>query len=223
MLDEYKEVEADDSYYSPDVPTDVGTYTVRATIEETDNYFGGSATCDFSITQATPTDYSKPTNLMASYGDKLSSVILPVNWTWKSTDDLVGDAGNREHVAIYNPEDKNYKDVEVSLTVLVKDSSTPTPDPTPGPTPDSNPDSSSYSNPDSSSYSDPDSSSYSNPDSNPEPTPEPSDNNNNLPVGAIVGIAVGSTVVAGIGGFALVWFVIKKKSWADLLAIFKKK
>ena len=383
VIYEYKEVEADDSYYSTDVPTDVGTYTIRATIEETDNYFGGSATCDFSITQATPTDYSKPPYLMASYGDKLSSVILPANWTWKSPDDLVGDAGNREHVAIYTPEDhnykpievtltvsvstivptdydiptnlkgtygqtlkdivlpsgwtwdkpktkldrvgnnyydaiytiddpnyhiamevltvkveqatptgydtptgleansgdklssvilpanwtwkspddlvgdagnrehvaiytpedKNYKDVEVSLTVLVKDSSTPTPDPTPGPTPDSNPDSSSYSDPDSSSYSDsgsssysnpdssleptpdsnPDSSSYSNPDSNPEPTPEPSDNNNNFPVGAIVGIAAGSTVIASTGIFALIWFGIKKKSWADLLAIFKKK
>ena len=41
--------------------------------------------------------------------------------------------------------------------------------------------------------------------------------------GAIAGIAVGSVAVAGVGGFALVWFVIKKKSWADLVAIFKKK
>ena len=30
-------------------------------------------------------------------------------------------------------------------------------------------------------------------------------------------------VVLGTGGFALVWFVIKKKSWADFVAIFKKK
>ena len=41
--------------------------------------------------------------------------------------------------------------------------------------------------------------------------------------GAIAGIVVGSVAVAGVGGFALVWFVIKKKSWADLVAIFKKK
>ena len=41
--------------------------------------------------------------------------------------------------------------------------------------------------------------------------------------GAIAGIAVGSTAVVGIGGFSLIWFVIKKKSWADLIAIFKKK
>ena len=44
-----------------------------------------------------------------------------------------------------------------------------------------------------------------------------------LPTGAIVGIVVGSVLVAGIGGFALVWFVIKKKTWADFVAIFKKK
>ncbi len=43
-----------------------------------------------------------------------------------------------------------------------------------------------------------------------------------LPAGAIVGIAVGSVAVVGVGGFALVWFVIKKKTWADLVAIFKK-
>ena len=43
-----------------------------------------------------------------------------------------------------------------------------------------------------------------------------------LSSGAIVGIAIGSTVVVGTGGFSLFWFVIKKKSWADLLALFKK-
>ena len=41
--------------------------------------------------------------------------------------------------------------------------------------------------------------------------------------GAIAGIAVGSTAVVGVGGFSLIWFVIKKKSWADLIAHFKKK
>lgn len=48
-------------------------------------------------------------------------------------------------------------------------------------------------------------------------------NTNGLGAGAIVGIVLASVVVAGIGGFALVWFVIKKKSWADFIAIFKKK
>ncbi len=45
--------------------------------------------------------------------------------------------------------------------------------------------------------------------------------------GAIAGIVVGSVAVAGIGGFAIFWFAIKKKSFPDLFAvikgIFKKK
>ncbi len=45
--------------------------------------------------------------------------------------------------------------------------------------------------------------------------------------GAIAGIVVGSVAVAGIGGFAIFWFVVKKKSFADLIAaikgLFKKK
>lgn len=44
-----------------------------------------------------------------------------------------------------------------------------------------------------------------------------------LPAGAVVGIVIGSALVVGVGGFALVWFVIKKKTWADFVALFKKK
>ena len=53
------------------------------------------------------------------------------------------------------------------------------------------------------------------------PTPAPS--SSGLSGGAIAGIVIASILVAGIGGFALVWFVIKKKTWADFVAIFKKK
>lgn len=45
--------------------------------------------------------------------------------------------------------------------------------------------------------------------------------------GAIAGIVVGSVAVAGIGGFAIFWFLVKKKSFAELIAaikgLFKKK
>ena len=44
-----------------------------------------------------------------------------------------------------------------------------------------------------------------------------------LSVGAIAGIVVGSVAFVSLGCFALRWFVIKKKSFADLLAVFKKK
>ncbi len=37
--------------------------------------------------------------------------------------------------------------------------------------------------------------------------------------GAISAIATSSTVVAGLGGFSLFWFVIKKKSWSALLKL----
>ncbi len=53
------------------------------------------------------------------------------------------------------------------------------------------------------------------------PTPAPS--NSGLGGGAIAGIVIASILVAGIAGFALVWFVIKKKTWADFIALFKKK
>ena len=44
-----------------------------------------------------------------------------------------------------------------------------------------------------------------------------------VPIGAIVGATVGGAGVVGLGGFSFVWFVVKKKSLAELLAIFKRK
>ena len=48
------------------------------------------------------------------------------------------------------------------------------------------------------------------------------DGEDGIGTGAIIAIIIGSVAVVGIGGFALVWFVIKKKSFADLIAILKK-
>ena len=39
--------------------------------------------------------------------------------------------------------------------------------------------------------------------------------------GAIAGIVIGSVAVAGLGGFSVFWFAIKKKSFADLIAAIK--
>ena len=59
---------------------------------------------------------------------------------------------------------------------------------------------------------------------NPNNTPDdPTEDKEGLGAGAIAGIVIGSVAVVGIGGFAIFWFVIKKKSWAEFLAIFKKK
>ena len=40
--------------------------------------------------------------------------------------------------------------------------------------------------------------------------------------GAIAGIVIGSVAVAGIGGFAIFWFAVKKKTFADLGIALKK-
>ena len=40
---------------------------------------------------------------------------------------------------------------------------------------------------------------------------------------AIVFIVLGSVIIVGAGAFAIYWFVIKKKTWADFVQIFKKK
>ena len=39
--------------------------------------------------------------------------------------------------------------------------------------------------------------------------------------GQIAGIVIGSVAVAGIGGFAIFWFAVKKKTFADLIAAIK--
>ena len=61
------------------------------------------------------------------------------------------------------------------------------------------------------------------PDPNPDPDPDNGEEPEEKPLsaGAIAGIVAGSTTAAGAGGFSLVWFVIKKKSGEELLALIK--
>ena len=54
-----------------------------------------------------------------------------------------------------------------------------------------------------------------------EITPAP-DKKDGLSGGAIAGIAVGSVAVAGLGGFSIFWFAVKKKTFADLGVALKK-
>ena len=63
-------------------------------------------------------EYTVPTGLTATYGDKLSSVTLPDNWSWKDAGDTsVGNAGENSFTAVY--EVSNYNAVEKTLTITV--------------------------------------------------------------------------------------------------------
>ena len=61
----------------------------------------------------------------------------------------------------------------------------------------------------------------------PTPTPQPGTDTKpttkkqGLSGGQIAGIVVGSAAVAGVGGFAIFWFAVKKKSFADLISAIK--
>ena len=52
---QYKVKNADNSTYNATVPTNVGSYTVKATFPATENYEEATATTNFTIAQATPT------------------------------------------------------------------------------------------------------------------------------------------------------------------------
>ena len=89
-------------------PTDVVNYNIIAGVNVT-----------ITVTKATPA-YTTPTGLTATYGDLLSSVSLPTNWSWESTG-TVGDAGPQTHKAKFTPSDRtNYKVVRgIDVTVAV--------------------------------------------------------------------------------------------------------
>ncbi|MCR5825617.1 MAG: S-layer homology domain-containing protein, partial [Oscillospiraceae bacterium] len=94
---EYKPKGAPDSSYSTTVPAAAETYTVRATVAETDNYQAGVATADFTIQlyQVVFVDYDG-TELSRSghnYGDAVSTVTVPPDPT-RASETVLDDDGN---------------------------------------------------------------------------------------------------------------------------------
>lgn len=88
-------------------------------VEGIGGYVGLNSTT-LTVNKVAPT-YTKPENLIATYGDTLADVMLPQDWAWQ--DDLttsVGNAGENEFVAIYTPVDlQNYNIVTEPLMVTV--------------------------------------------------------------------------------------------------------
>ena len=57
----------------------------------------------------------------------------------------------------------------------------------------------------------------------PEKPVTPDEPEKGLKAGAVVAIVIGSVLVVGVGGYSVMWFVVGKKTFADLVAVFKEK
>ncbi len=99
---------------------DSGSYTVKVTASDgSQRKTVESSAVSVTITKATP-DYTVPSGLTATYGDRLSSIELPNGWAWDDGSALVGNAGERSHGATFTPTDTaNYDTVKQNITVQV--------------------------------------------------------------------------------------------------------
>ena len=108
-----------DGTYTDTVPTNAGTYYVKATVDGSENYTGLEEIMSFEISKAVP-EYSIPTDLTIEQGNPLSTVKLPKGFTWKDETQKADKLGKQTFKAIYTPEDtNNYQTVETEITVNV--------------------------------------------------------------------------------------------------------
>ena len=89
------------------IPTNAGTWYVKASIAETNNYKGLEAVKKFRINKATAPAISLPSGLNGVYGNKLSTVALPDDWTWVNIDTqlIVDNTGYKARLTV---DDSNY-------------------------------------------------------------------------------------------------------------------
>jgi len=108
---------------------DAGLYAYDiGTLKANDNYILVLEANDkFSIKAIAP-DYTKPTNLTATYSEKLSDVELPEGFKWSvAPETAVGEVGENTFMVSFTPEDtKNYTVVENIEVVVKVEQATPT-------------------------------------------------------------------------------------------------
>lgn len=114
----YKVKGTNDSTYTEKVPENVGTYTVKATFAETNNYLAVTAEADFEIIKAV-----KPENtpnqeipvIAPADAEKLEDVPLPKGWVWAEEVKVIP-GGYVTAKAVYSDTD-NYEPCEVELRI----------------------------------------------------------------------------------------------------------
>ena len=113
--------------------TDAGTYKAKATLKAGYKWSDGSKDVkeiSFEIKKARPM-FTEPEDLKGKKGDKLLTVTLPPQFTWKNGDIILNTVGDNTYYATFTPADtKNYEVIDVDLTVKVEDNITPPPTPT---------------------------------------------------------------------------------------------
>lgn len=111
--------------YTTTVPTEAGTWYVKAYLKGTLDYTDAtSESCEFTISQATPS-YIIPTDLKATYGNTLKDVELPIIdngvYTWKDSKESLDKVGTNKFIVVFTPNDtKNYKTVEFEVNVEIE-------------------------------------------------------------------------------------------------------
>ncbi|MCR5419321.1 MAG: leucine-rich repeat protein [Lachnospiraceae bacterium] len=132
---EYKKKGENDSAYTDEVPTKAGKYVIRATIAETANYKGGTATAEFEIKAAKTVIFRLPEASEITYGDTLddseltggivtsgrSQVPGTFSWCDPTKKPEVKDSETTEYEVIFIPEDtENYLTVKGKITLEVE-------------------------------------------------------------------------------------------------------
>ena len=103
------------------VPTNAGTYRVKAILDEdADNASATSDPREFTIAKANPA-YDVPENLVAIEGQTLADVSLPKGFTWDADETTsVGNPGKNEFTVTYTPADTDNYNTITGIKVTVK-------------------------------------------------------------------------------------------------------
>jgi len=128
---QYKVKDADDTTYTNEVPTEAGTYTVKATFAATNNYSEVSATADFEIVKADPgigvVTASEVYNTLETSAIILSRENATVEGVLAVDADQILACGDNIISYTFTPNDTaNYKTITGTVPVTVVDTVVPT-------------------------------------------------------------------------------------------------
>lgn len=93
-----------DGTFTSDVPTDAGTWYVKATVAADADHAGLEAVQEFHILKAQPA-CTIPTDLSAVYGSTVGSIQPGTGFVWKTPAQLVGSVGTKSFAARFIPAD----------------------------------------------------------------------------------------------------------------------